>query len=186
MARVIGPLLTVDDLEVMPDDSNRYELIEGELFVSHAPSLAHQRISSTIFAAIIRYLDQHPMGEVLPTPGVIFDDFNSVIPDLIFMTNEQRAEIASGERVLGAPALVIEILSPGAENTRRDRVSKRQVYGRYGVQEYWIVDPNQRTVEIYQLQAGVLELTTTFADRDELTSSVLPGFACITGDIFRM
>lgn len=186
MATQIGPILTVADLDVMPDDSNRYELIEGELLVSRAPGITHQFISGNIFSAIRRYLDQNPIGAVVATPGVIFDDFNSLIPDLIFMPHEQRDEIVAGEHLRGAPALVIEILSPGPTNTRRDRVSKRQVYGKHGVQEYWIVDPANRAIEVYQLHAGVLELANTFLEHDTLISPTLPGFVYPASDIFRV
>jgi Uma2 family endonuclease len=186
MATRIGPILTVADLEVMPNDGNRYELIEGELLGSHASILTHQRISGNIFLAISRYIDEHPIGEVVATPGVIFDDFSSVIPDIIFMSNERRAEIASGERLTGAPELVIEILSPGAENIRRDRDTKRQVYGKYGVREYWIVDPESHAVDLYRLQAGVLEPIATFTNQDAITASVLPGFGYPAGDAFRI
>ncbi len=184
MASQIGPLVTVAELESMPDDGNRYELIEGELLVSRAPSLTHQRISRNLLILISQYLDQHPFGEVLATPGVIFDDFNSVIPDLIVVSNERRASIAAGERFSGAPEIIIEILSPGPENSKRDRVAKRQVYSRYGVMEYWVIDPESYTIEVYRMQAGTLELATTLTQTDSLASSVLPDFVVSVADIF--
>jgi Uma2 family endonuclease len=186
MSTPVEPLLTIDDLDAMPDDGNRYEIIEGELFVSRAPNLKHQRVSGNLFAAFIRYLERNPIGEILATPGVIFSDFNGVIPDLVFMTYERRAEIASGDRVTGAPDLVIEIVSPGAENEKRDRIAKRQLYGKYGVKEYWVVDPYQRTVEVYLLQSQRLTLQAAYTDKDELVSSVLPGFSCTVESIFHV
>src|SRR5205085_1452996 len=114
----------------------RYELFEGEIFVSRAPSLSHQRVLVNIVGLLLDYLKQNPTGEVLPTPGVIFDEFNSAIPDIVFITREQVNDIGSGERILKAPALAIEIVSPGKENARRDREVKRQVYGKFGVKEY--------------------------------------------------
>lgn len=81
---------------------------------------------------------------------------------------------------------MIEILSPGPANTRRARVSKRQVYGKHGVQEYWIVDPENRAIEVYQLQEGILDLTDTFWEHDMLASSILPSFVSPTSDIFRI
>ncbi len=185
MSVQIEPLLTVSDLDAMPDDGNRYEIIEGELFVSRAPSLNHQRISGNIFAALRNYLDQNPVGEVITTPGIIFSDFNGVIPDLVFISHERRDEIATGDRITGAPDLVIEIMSPGAENERRDRTAKRQLYGKYGVREYWIVDPAKRTVEVYVLAGQTLKLQARFAEEDDLTSSVLPGLSCKVESIFR-
>ena len=185
MATEIKPLLTVADLDLMPDDGNRYEIIEGELLVSRAPGLVHQRVSRNLLVIIADYLARHPVGEVLATPGVMFSELSGVIPDLIFISNERRNEIASGERVTGAPDLVIEILSPGAENARRDRVAKRQLYGRYGVKEYWVVDPAQQVVEIYHSQDGALDLIGSFTGEEKITSALLPGFACEAASIFR-
>ena len=186
MATEIKPLLTVADLDLMPEDGNRYEVIEGELLVSRAPSLAHQRVSRNLLIIIDSYLAQHPIGEVLATPGVMFSELSGVIPDIVFISNDRRQEIASGERVTGAPDLIIEILSPGAENVRRDRMAKRQLYGRYGVKEYWVVDPEQRTIEIYRSLDGALELVRSFAEGEEITSPLLPGFACETSAVFKM
>ncbi|MCI0485783.1 MAG: Uma2 family endonuclease [Blastocatellia bacterium] len=185
MSTQVEPLLTIDDLDAMPDDGNRYEIIEGELFVSRAPNLAHQRISGNIFAAFRAYLDRNPIGEVIAAPGMILSDFNGVIPDLVFITGERRDEIASGDRITGAPDLVVEIISPGAENERRDRVAKRQLYAKYGVKEYWVVDPYKRTVEVYLLKGHTLKLRATCGEQDELMSSMLPGFTCKVESIFR-
>ena len=184
MTTQIQPLLTVADLDLMPEDGNRYEIIEGELFVSRAPSLTHQLIVSNIIVETKVFLTQNPIGIVAPGPGLIFDDLNGVIPDLLFVSNERRAEIASGDRVTGAPDLVIEILSPGAANERRDRVVKWQLYSKYGVREYWIVNPAERCIDVYVSDGQMLVLAQTFAGEDELTSSVLPGFRCALSRVF--
>jgi Uma2 family endonuclease len=186
MSTQIEPLLTVADLDAMPDDGNRYEIIEGELFVSRSPNLKHQRVSRNLLAAFIVFLDRNPIGEILPTPGVIFSDFSGVIPDLVFISGERRDEIASGDRIAGAPDLVIEIVSPGTENQRRDRIAKRQLYGKYAVKEYWVVDPEKQTIEVYLLQGDVLRLTATLREKDQLTSSLLPGFSCTVETIFEI
>lgn len=178
MSTLIEPLLTIADLDLMPEDENRYELIEGELFVSRAPSLFHQVIVSNIIALVRPYLDLNPIGMIVPGPGVIFSQLSGVIPDLVFISNEQRGAIASGEKVTGAPVLVIEVLSPGTENERRDRVAKRQLYAKYGVKEYWIVDSEKRAVEVYVLIQQTLKLSAVFTHQDEITSSILPGFRC--------
>lgn len=178
MSAKVEPILTIEDLEALPDDGNRYELFEGELFVSRAPSISHQRVLGNIFAAIRAYLDQNPIGEIVVTPGVIFNEFNSAIPDAVFFSNKRGDEIISGERLIAAPELVIEIVSPGKENARRDREVKRQVYGKHGVKEYWIADPLNKNLEIYRLKRHNLVLTETLTDEDDVTSSVLPGFKC--------
>ena len=184
MSAKIEPLLTIADLDAMPDDGNRYELFKGELFVSRAPSLSHQRILVNIVALLSGYLKQNPIGEVLPTPGVIFDELNSAIPDIVFLTNKQVSRVGTEERIYEAPELAIEILSPGKENARRDRVVKRQVYGKHGVKEYWIADPEKRALEIYRLEKQTLKLAATFIDEDEITTPILPGFSCKAHQIF--
>jgi Uma2 family endonuclease len=184
MSAKVEPILTVSVLDALPDDGNRYELFEGELFVSRAPSLSHQRVLGNIYAVIRAYLEQNPIGEVLLTPGVIFDEFNSAIPDAVFISQQRAGEIISGERIVEAPELVIEIVSPGKENARRDREVKRQVYGKHGVKEYWIADPTSRSLEIYRLKRHNLLLVETLADEDDVLSSVLPGFRCQARQIF--
>ena|ERR1700730_3326603 len=185
MSTQIEPLLTIADLDAMPDDGNRHEIIEGELFESRSPFLTHQRVSGNLFVRISNCLARNPIGEVLTTPGVIFSEFSAVIPDIVFFSNGRRAEIASGERITGAPDLIIEIVSPGSENEQRDRVAKRQLYGKYGVKKYWILDPLQRTIEIYSRVGRNLNLQTVLQEQDELTTSLLPGFGCRVADIFR-
>ncbi|HEY6333697.1 MAG TPA: Uma2 family endonuclease [Blastocatellia bacterium] len=176
MATSIQPLITVDDLEYMPEDGNRYEVIEGELFVSRAPGLPHQNVSIELATDLKNYLRANPIGRVWTTPGVIFGMISGVIPDIVYVSNERLAEIASGERVEGAPDLVIEIVSPGIPNAQRDRVVKKQLYGKYGVKEYWLIDLLSQTIEVYSLQENILRLTATYSGQDELVSALLPGF----------
>ena len=185
MSARVEPLLTIADLDAMPDDGNRYELFEGEIFVSRAPSLSHQRALINLATLIKNYLEQNPVGEVVPTPGVIFDDFNGAIPDIVFISNQQVSRIGTGERIREAPELIVEIVSPGTENARRDREVKRQVFGKHGVKEYWIADPEARTFEIYRLEKRTLKLMVTLAGEDEITTPILPGFSCRVNQIFR-
>ena len=186
MSTRIEPLFTVADLEIMPEDDNRYELIEGELIVSRTPTLTHQGLIRDFTFILQTFLNQNLIGEIFSTPGVIFDEFNSVIPDLIFISYERKAEIASGGHVMGAPELMIEIVSPGKENSRRDRIVKRQTYAKFGVREYWVVDPQSRSIEVYRLQEQSLELVAKLTDGDHLISSVLPGFTCEVSSIFQI
>ena len=185
MVAPIQPLLTVEDLEAMPEDGNRYEVIEGKLFVSKAPGLTHQRVSLTLIVKLENYLEVNPIGGIWPTPGVVFSEISGVIPDIAYVSNERRGEIASGERVTGAPDLVIEIISPGVSNAQRDRVAKRQLYAKYGVKEYWLVDPATQTIETFALRDSTLQPDVTFGEQDLLVSSSLPGFSCKVEAIFR-
>ncbi|HKP14134.1 MAG TPA: Uma2 family endonuclease [Blastocatellia bacterium] len=177
-------LMTVDDLLLMPDDSNRYEVIEGELFVTRAPNYEHQAVITTLAHLIATYLERNPIGFVVAGPGVIFSHISGVIPDLIFLTHKTRKRVLSGGKLKGAPELAIEIVSPGAESRRRDRVAKRALYGKYGVREYWIVDYKTRTVEVCALEQKVLQTVAKLGERDVLTSTVLPGFTCDVAAIF--
>jgi Uma2 family endonuclease len=170
--------LTIADLESMPDDGNRYELIDGELYVSTAPSLVHQTILMNIAAAFLDYLREHPVGRIVPGVGVIFDDYNGVIPDLVFATNEAMRKAQAVGRFDAAPEIIIEILSPGASNVRRDRHVKRSLYAARGAGEYWIVDPKNRSVEVHRRdEAGNLVFEKSFGQGDEITCVLLAGFS---------
>ena len=184
MSTQIDPLLTVDDLDAMPDDGNRYEIIEGVLFVSRSPGVTHQMVSMSLAAGFAAYLTGNPVGRILATPGVILSHTNAVIPDLVFISSGRWTDIVIGDKIIGAPDLIIEIVSPGNENEKRDRVVKRQLYGNHGVKEYWLVYPEQRTVEIYHLEEESLRLHATLSNADELTSTLLPGLRLRVESIF--
>jgi Uma2 family endonuclease len=180
----VDPILTVADLDLMPDDDNRYELFEGEVFVSRAPGLPHQRILTNLLILLELHLKEHPIAKVWPNPGVIFDNFNAAVPDIVIVSKEHIEAIASGDKVIGAPDLAIEIVSPGAENERRDRTVKRQAYSKFGVREYWVVDGYQKAIEVYRLEPGQLMLVTTLASNDQLTTPLLPAFTCLVSQVF--
>ena len=166
MAARIEPLLTVADLDACPDDNNRYELVGGELFVSRAPGISHQRVLHNLEIGLANYLAEHPIGVLVPGAAAVFSDYDAVIPDLVFVRNERWDNVVTGEKFTGAPDLVIEILSRGAENRRRDLLMKRQLYGKYGVNEYWVIDGEARTVEIYRLQNQRLESVASLHNGD--------------------
>ena len=184
MASRIEPLLTVAQLDACPDDGNRYELIEGELFVSRAPRLPHQLVVQNLQVALVNYLKSNQIGTVVPGAGAVFSDYDAVIPDLVFVRNERWNEIVANERFIGAPNLVVEVMSPGKENRERDLLFKRQLYGKYGVEEYWVVDPENRAVEVYRLLEASLDKVATLLDQDVLTSSLLPSFELYVHTIF--
>lgn len=184
MSTPVEPLMTIDDLVALPEDGNCYEIIEGRLFVSDTHGLTHQRVSGNLIFSLVKFLSQNSIGEVLAAPGLVLGDFDSVIPDIVFISNDRRDEIAAGDWITGAPDLVVEIVSPGAENERRDRVAKRQLYGKYGMKEYWVVDPYQRTIEVYLLKGQRLKLKAVYSEKDELASSVLSGFSCKAASVF--
>ena len=184
MVAKIEPLMTVDDLDAMPEDGNHYEVIEGELFVSRAPGLPHQIVVTNIIGCFLSYFAQNPIGRIITTPGLVFSQFSGVIPDLVFYSHARGKKIIANNRLNAAPEIVIEILSPGRENISRDRVAKRQLYAKHGVSEYWIVDSENRSIEIYRLTGQSLELVALLRNDDQITSPVLPGFSCPLSKIF--
>jgi len=182
---------TVDDLECIPEDTNRYELIGGKLFVSRAPHLDHQRTITNLIYQFSLYLDKTPIGEIFTTPGVIFSPKDAVIPDLVFATHETIQKNVAGEeakfdgKFIAAPELMIEILSYGKQDVKRDRVFKRQLYGDYGVKEYWVVDGLFNTIEVYQLEDGGQQLVKRFEIYETIETPLLPDFSLKLSDIFR-
>ncbi len=182
---IVEPLITVYDLEGTPDDGKIYELFEGELSVAKAPSLKHQELIGRFTTILTNYLDQNPIGKVWITPGVIFDEYNSAIPDVVFIAKDRIPQIASGIHIVGAPDLAIEIMSPGSENVRRDNIVKRQIYAKYGVKEYWIVEPIVEVLEISRLQGNILASVGTFRNADEISSPLLPDLSFTVKDVFR-
>lgn len=185
MAAKIEPLLTVADLDACPDDNNRYELIGGKLFVSRAPRLPHQLVLQRLQLTLGNYLESNPIGTLAPGTGAVFSEYDAVIPDLVFVSQERWDSIVADERFVGAPDLVIEVLSPGPENKKRDFVVKRQLYAEYGVQEYWIVDPQTRSVQVYRLHAQNLEEAMLLTGDDKVTSPRLPGFELALSLVFK-
>jgi Uma2 family endonuclease len=187
MASKIEPLLTVADLDAFPDDDgNRYELIAGELFVSRAPGIPHQRVLQNLQISLSDYLKTHPIGILVPGAGAIFSDYDAVIPDLTFVRHERWNEVVTGEKFTGAVDLVIEIMSPGAANRRRDLDAKRRLYGKYNVEEYWIVDSENSSISIFRLAGQTLNEIATLTGADELTSPALPGFQLLVSAIFTL
>lgn len=178
------PLLTVAYLDTLPDDNNRYELIEGELFVTCAPGLPHQLVLQRLQVALFKFLETNRIGIVAPGAGAVFSDYDAVIPDLVYVRNERWDQIVANERFIAAPDLVIEVVSPGKENRDRDLLAKRRLYAKYGVEEYWIVDRENLSVMIFRLHDRRLVETATLDGTDEITSPLLPGFALNVSTLF--
>ena len=182
---------TVDDLESLPDDGlTKYEIIGGKLFVSRAPHYNHQQITANLIIEFGAYLRENPVGIIIPGPGVIFAEHDAVIPDLIFTTHETKKKSLNlvGKypgKFFTAPDLVIEILSFGKQDIERDRIEKREVYSKYRVNEYWIVNALYNSIEIYHLQKGGLELIETAHLENEISTPLLSGFRLKVPDVFK-
>ena len=185
MTATMEPLLTIADWDAIPyDEWHRYEIIEGELFVSCSPGLTHQTVASNLIFLIRSFLKKNPIGKVVTTPGLVLSDISGVIPDVVFFRYDQRETIVTGDRLSGPPALVIEIISPGSRNARRDRVAKLNLYAKHGVPEYWIVDPKKLLLERYVWRESALHLVETLTTEDDLTTNALPGFSCPMSEVF--
>lgn len=178
---------TIDDWEAMPHgDGNRYEIIEGELFVSCSPGLTHQKVVSNLITLFVLFLDKNPIGEFLTNVGLLLSRYSGVIPDLVVFLHETSDTIITGDRLTGPTDLVIEVISPGFANVRRDRVDKLKLYSKHQVPEYWIVDPANLTVDQYVLHGSSLKLNQTLRSEEERLSSVaIPGFSCLLNQVFR-
>ncbi len=185
MAANVKHLMTIDDLEAIPyDEWHRFELIEGELYVSCAPGIPHQLVLNYLQVELTIYLRQNPIGTLVPGPGAVFDKHNSVIPDIAFVRNERWEAIVAKDRFNAAPDLVIEIVSPGSTNRSRDFNLKRKVYAKFGVPEYWVVDTWAKSVAVFRLTDNTLGEVVTLRGDDELESPVLPGLALKLSAIF--
>jgi Uma2 family endonuclease len=179
----IEHLITVADLDKYPDDDgNRYELIEGELYVSTAPGLPHQFALQNLQVALVNFLRENPIGRVVSGAGAVFSNFDAVIPDLVFVRNERWSQIVANDRFNAAPEIVMEVLSPGSDNRRRDLVAKRRLYHKYGVQEYWVVDQQNQSVLIYRYTKSE---EVVFKASDTLKSDLLPGFEISVENLFK-
>jgi Uma2 family endonuclease len=176
---------TSADLDVMPDDGKRYEIIDGELYVSKQPHWNHQAVCTALCAELRGWSKRSGLGYANLAPGVIFADDDDVAPDVVWIGRERLAAVLAADGKLhAAPDLCAEVLSPGSANERRDREAKLKLYSRRGVQEYWIVDWRARQVEVFRRRQAQLELVATLREADELTSPLLPGFTCPLTTLF--
>jgi len=158
----------------MPDDGKRYELIDGEVFVTPSPSEKHQRVSANLFLSMQSHAKSNKLGRIYYAPfDVVFSEKTALQPDLLFVSTA-RLGIVGPEYVLGAPDLVIEILSP--HRLAYDRVTKFEQYALYGVGEYWVIDPTAENVEMYVLAGKKYELKGIFAGDETLKTPLLPGW----------
>jgi Uma2 family endonuclease len=170
-------ILTYRDYEALPADGRRYELHDGELFVTAAPGLQHQRLVGNIFALLREHVRARGLGEVFVSPAdCIFSDTTVIQPDVVFLESE-RSSLASARGIEGPPTLAVEILSPSTVQV--DRGVKLQLYARYRVPYYWIVEPGLRSIEAYALSGGAFHLAARLGGADR---GSLPPFSDLTID----
>jgi Uma2 family endonuclease len=176
---------TSADLELLPENGIRYEIVDGDLFMSRLPHWHHQRTCGKFFSALDEWSQQSGLGQASVNPGVLFSEANDVAPDVAWISSERLATVMDDAgHLTGAPELIVEVLSPGATNERRDRQAKRKLYETQGVREYWIADWRLRQVEVYRREEGMLRLAATLLVEDTLTSPLLPGFSYPVARLF--
>lgn len=178
--------LTYEDFLRFPDDGLRHELIDGVHYVTASPAWRHQELLGRLFLAVGNHLAAHPgIGHVVLSPfDTVFSQWDVVEPDLIFVAKNQL-DIVTEANIQGAPALVVEILSPSTR--KRDLGIKQQLFDRGGVQEYWVVDPIATAVVVYRRgpDGGLPKVSQLSADGTAtLSTSLLPGFELSVAQLF--
>jgi len=166
-------LLTYDDYKTFPDnDGIRKEIIEGDLFMTPAPSTKHQSILRELSFLFYDFVKKNKLGEILFAPcDVVLSRINIVQPDLIFIS-KKNLQILTDLNVQGAPDLVVEIISPSSKDA--DQIYKKRIYEKFGIKEYWIVDPDEETVEIWTLKNKKYHLATKAKKPQIIKSRLLP------------
>ena len=167
--------LNYEDYCLLPNNGKRYEIIDGELFVTPSPLWRHQNVLANLLYYLTDFVKKHDLGKVYPAPfDVVFSQYDVVEPDILYVS-KARASVTTEKNIQGAPDLVVEILS---ESTAKiDRTTKLKLYARYGVAEYWVVDPATCSAEIYRPVPGGYELAAQLDSSQSLTSPLFPGFS---------
>ena len=175
---------TYEDYLNTPDEV-RYELLDGELVRHLTPPLVHQRTLADLAVPMHIFVEQHDLGDVFmrPLDVVLWEDGEAdvVEPDILFIS-AARAGIITEANVQGAPDLVVEVLSPSTESL--DKGYKRELYARHGVGEYWLVDPDARTVTVLRLGDGEYDTVATYGPGQALTSLTLEGLIIDINEVF--
>lgn len=173
---------TYKDYLLFPEDGKRHEIIDGEHFMTPAPSTRHQRISGRIFRILSDFVEENKLGEVFCAPyDIVLSDVDVVQPDIVFISSENK-HIITESNIQGTPDLVIEIIS---ETTRKtDKVIKHRLYEKFGVKEYWIIDPVVDTVEVYRPSEIGYKKTAEYEKGEKLSSTLLKDLTIDLEEIF--
>jgi Uma2 family endonuclease len=181
MATELKRKLDYDDYVRLPDDGKRYEILDGELYVTPAPSPLHQRVSKRLQRQLEDYFEARGLGEVFDAPiDMILGRHDVAQPDILVVTNPGQI---SGRGIEGTPLLVVEVLSPSTR--RHDREVKMRRYGELGIPHYWIVDPEGKWVACHRLDAGVYRQVLTGEGDTLLTPPDWPDLTISLADLWR-
>ncbi|MCF6155848.1 MAG: Uma2 family endonuclease [Candidatus Brocadia sp.] len=168
------------DYVQLPEDK-RYEIIDGDLFMVPSPNESHQRISANILYIFLNHVKRNKVGAVYCAPSdVLFSEEDIVQPDILFVANENK-KIITKDNIRGVPDLVVEIFLPST--FKRDIGIKKKLYARHGVQEYWVVDPEHETVEVFLIRGKEFE-GKRYGVKDYLSSTVIKGLNIDVKEIF--
>ena len=179
---IVETKLTYTDYLTTPEDE-RYELLNGELIMAPAPLTDHQYVLGNLYLAVRLFVDAGDLGVVYISPtDVMLSDVDVVQPDLLFVSHA-RAHIITRENIQGAPDLVVEVLS--SSTATRDETVKRTLYARCGVKEYWLVDPDTRTVRVLLLDRHHFEEVGIYRSGQTVHSPILEGLAFDVADLFK-
>ena len=172
---------TVKEYMSLPEGAP-YQLLDGEMILAPSPTQRHQNIAAKLFLELRRHVDEKRLGQVWFAPlDVELSEHDVAQPDLLFVSNS-RSEIVTEANIQGGPDLVVEIISPGT--AQYDRGYKQLLYGRHGVLEYWMVDPESSMVEVMVLEDDGLTSWAVYRLEETLSSRLLPGLAIALKDIF--
>lgn len=175
-------ILTYDDYLLLPSDRNRYEILDGELAVTPAPSTRHQKVSGYLYHILANHIVAHQFGDLYAAPTDLILAATTVVqPDLIFIAND-RLHLVTERAIEGPPTLVIEILSPTTDRT--DRLTKAQLYAKYRVPHYWLIDPDHKTLEAYELVEDSYRQVTLAREAETCTPSLFPGLSIPLADLW--
>ncbi len=180
--RDIGEVWTYQEYLELPDDGKRYEILKGRLEMTPAPSTRHQDVSRNLGTILWDFVKRHDLGKIYYSPvDVIFDQINVVEPDIIYISKE-RQELIREKGIFGAPDLIIEIQSPGTLHV--DAKRKKDIYERFGVREYWIVDPSEKKVEVFMLKGGGYKLEGIYTEGDSIECKTIKGLSVPLSEVF--
>ncbi len=183
MLKSVPRPLTAHDYRELPDAPPYYQLIEGELYMSPSPNWFHQEIVTNLARIFLQYLNQHDIGKIFFAPlDTFLTDLNVYQPDVMFISHERKS-ILKEDGVDGAPDFVVEILSP--RTAKYDRGAKRDIYGRTGVQELWIVDPELKAVQVYRFAESADAPFATYTGKQKFSTPVFPDLIVSVGEIFK-
>jgi Uma2 family endonuclease len=181
MVRAVHPRISFAELERWPEDGRRYELYDGEVFEIPSPLLIHQFVLGRVYLALSAYVQAHG-GAVFVAPlDIVLTDFDVVQPDVLLFTPEREYLLQMRQVTRYAPDLAIEILSPGT--ARNDRGRKLRLFERHRLKEYWLVDPDGPSVEVYRLADANLVSLPVARGEERLDSPLLPALDLRPSDL---